>query len=153
MGERSPINDVDARSCFIGMDMATTKEDMILAVLEGVAFAMRDSLEVAKSLGIVIKKSNLCGGGAKSKLWQQIFANVLNLQIDILEAEEGPGFGAAMLAMVADGKYKNIESCAKKLVKVKYSVKPDKKLVKLYEEKYKTYKQLYPALKNIFTQL
>ena len=153
MGERSPINDVDARSCFIGMDMATTKEDMILAVLEGVAFAMRDSLEVAKSLGIVIKKSNLCGGGAKSKLWQQIFANVLNLQIDILEAEEGPGFGAAMLAMVADGKYKDIESCAKKLVKVKYSVKPDKKLVKLYEEKYKTYKQLYPALKNIFTQL
>lgn len=153
MGERSPINDVNARSCFIGMDMASTREDMILAVLEGVAFAMRDSLEVAKSLGIVIKKSTLCGGGAKSALWQKIFANVLDLQIDILEAEEGPGYGAAMLAMTADGKYKDIGSCAKKLVKVKHSVKPERKLVKLYDQKYETYKKLYPSLKTIFTQL
>ena len=101
MGERSPINDTNARGTFIGMTMDNTRADLTQAVLEGVAFAIRDSLEVARAIGIDIKKSTICGGGAKSPLWRTIFANVCNIEIESIAAEEGPGYGGAMLAMVA----------------------------------------------------
>ena len=91
MGERSPHNNSDARAMFIGMSMDTTREDMTQAVLEGVAFGLRDSLEVARSLGISIERSKICGGGAKSPLWRKIIAAVMNLKLDIIESEEGPG--------------------------------------------------------------
>ena len=90
MGERSPHNDPDARGVFFGMSMDTSRADMTQAVLEGVAFALRDSLEVAKSLGIKIERTKICGGGAKSPLWKQIIANVMNIKVDVLEVEEGP---------------------------------------------------------------
>ena len=100
MGERSPINDTNARGTFIGMTMDTTRADLTQAVLEGVAFAIRDSVEVARSLGIEINTSKICGGGAKSPLWKKIVANVLNIELQCLESEQGPGMGGAMLAMV-----------------------------------------------------
>ena len=106
MGERSPINDTNARGTFTGMTMDTSRSDMVQAVLEGVAFAIRDSFEVAKSLGIEIPRSNICGGGAKSPLWRKIFANVLGIPLDMVKTEQGPGYGAAMLAMVGCGKFK-----------------------------------------------
>ena len=90
MGERSPHNDPDVRAAFLGMSMDTTRSQMTQAVLEGVAFGLRDSLEVARSLGLDIKKSKICGGGAKSPLWRRIIANVMNLQLEVLENEEGP---------------------------------------------------------------
>ena len=83
MGERSPINDTDARACFLGMSMDSSRADLVQAVLEGVAFAIRDSLEVAKSLGVTPERSKLCGGGARSPLWRRILANVLDLPLDI----------------------------------------------------------------------
>ncbi|MCD7735919.1 MAG: xylulokinase, partial [Lachnospiraceae bacterium] len=89
MGERSPHNNPNARATFIGMTMDTTRADMTQAVLEGVAFALRDSLEVAKTLGIQIERTKICGGGAKSPLWKKIIANVLNLKVDVIESEEG----------------------------------------------------------------
>lgn len=147
MGERSPHNDPDARGAFIGMSMDTKRSDMTLAVLEGVAFAMRDSLEVAKSLGIDIKRTTICGGGAKSLLWRKIMANVLNLEVDIIESEEGPGYGGAILAAVGCGEYDSVEEAAKKLVKVVDTVKPDSELVKKYEKRYKIFRQIYPNLK------
>lgn len=153
MGERSPINDVDARACFIGMDMSTTQSDMILAVFEGVAFAIRDSLEVAKRLGIDIKRSNLCGGGAKSDLWKRIICNVLNLEIDIPAAEEGPGYGGAILAMVGDCRYQSVAECAEKLFSVRERIKPEKHIVEAYERKYQTFRALYPALRSIFKEM
>ena len=82
MGERSPHNDPDVRGMFIGMSMDTTRNDMTQAVLEGVAFAIRDSIEIARALGIEIKRSTICGGGAKSQLWCKIMANVLNMDIN-----------------------------------------------------------------------
>ena len=97
MGERSPINDTDARGMFIGIDMASDRTDMYLAVLEGVAFAIRDCLEVARDLGIDIQVSKICGGGSRSKLWRRIIANVLGLKLAIPVSEEGPGYGGAML--------------------------------------------------------
>ncbi len=153
MGERSPINDTNARGTFIGMSMDSTREDMTQAVLEGVAFGIRDSLEVARGLGIDIKKSRICGGGAKSPLWKKIFANVCNLEIESITAEEGPGFGGAMLAMVACGEYADVRTVADKFVKVKDTTMPDPELVALYEDRYAKYKEIYPALKAVFADM
>lgn len=150
MGERSPHNNPNARAMFVGMSMDTTREDMTLAVLEGVAFGLRDSLEVARSLGIRIDSSRICGGGAKSPLWRQIIAAVMNVKLEIIESEEGPGYGAAILAAVGCGTFESVESACEKLVKVIDTVEPDQLLVQKYEEKYQKFKQLYPIMKNWF---
>ena len=153
MGERSPINDVDARGCLIGMTMDTSRADLVQAVLEGVAFAIRDSFEVAKRLGVRIERSKLCGGGAKSPLWRKIMANVLNIPLDIPRTEEGPGYGAAMLAMVGCGQYESVKDCADALVKVTDSVEPDPALAARYEERYQKFRKIYPAMKNLFQEV
>ena len=153
MGERSPINDTDARGVFAGMSLDTTRADFIQAVLEGVAFAMRDSLEVAKKLGIEIRRSKLCGGGAKSPLWRKIMANVLNIAIDIPQTEEGPGYGGAMLAMVGCGEYENVTACADALVRVTDTALPDPEIVARYEKQYRKFSEIYPAMKNTFKTL
>ena len=150
MGERSPHNNPDARAMFIGMSMDTTREDMTQAVLEGVAFGLRDSLEVARSLGISIKRSKICGGGAKSPLWRKIIAAVMNLKLDIIESEEGPGYGGAILAAVGCGEYASVEEACEKLVKVVDTIEPDPVLVEKYEEKYQQFRKLYPTVKNLF---
>ncbi len=153
MGERSPHNDPNARGTFIGMTMDTTRADMTQAVLEGVAFALRDSFEVARSLGIQIERSKICGGGAKSPLWKKIIANVLNIKLDIIESEQGPGMGGAMLAAVANGEYESVEAVAKKFVKVVETVEPDQELVAKYEERYRQFATIYPACKAIYGNL
>lgn len=150
MGERSPHNDPAARAAFIGMRMDSTRTQMTQAVLEGVAFALRDSLEVARKLGINIERTKICGGGAKSPLWCNIIANVMNLKVDLLESEEGPALGGAMLAAVAAGKFESVEDAALKIVKVRETIEPDKELVEKYEKKYQVFKQLYPALKGVY---
>ena len=150
MGERSPINDTDARACFVGMSMDTSRADLTQAVLEGVAFAIRDSFEVAKSLGIPITKSKLCGGGAKSPLWRTIFANVLNIELDIPQTEEGPGYGGAMLAMVGSGAFETVAACVESLVRTVNTVRPDPEIAARYEVQYRKFKQIYPTLKPLF---
>ena len=153
MGERSPINDTDARGTFVGLSMDTTRADMLQAVLEGVAFAIRDSFEVAKSLGIAINRSKLCGGGAKSSLWRRIMANVLNIPLDIPQTEEGPGYGGAMLAMVGCGVYASVADCAAQLVRVSETVEPDPVIAARYEERYRQFKEIYPGMKALFKTL
>ncbi|SFS07025.1 xylulokinase [Anaeromicropila populeti] len=153
MGERSPHNNPNARGTFIGLTMDSTRTDMTQAVLEGVAFAIRDSFEVAKSLGIQIERTKICGGGAKSTLWKTIFANVLNIKIDVIESEEGPALGGAMLAMVGCGEYSNVEEAAAKLVKVVDTIEPDKELAEKYEAKYQKFAQIYPTVKELFDTL
>ena len=153
MGERSPINDTNARATFLGMTMDTTRSDMVQAVLEGVAFAIRDSFEVAKSLGIHIERSKVCGGGAKSPLWRKIFANVLNLPLDIPQTEEGPGYGGAMLAMVGCGLYGSVKDCADALVTVRETVQPDPEIAARYEKQYQRFCDIYPTLKPLFAKL
>ena len=150
MGERSPINDVDARGCFIGMSMDTGRGDLVQAVLEGVAFALRDSFEVARSLGISLERSFLCGGGAKSPLWRTILASVLNVPLDIPQTEEGPGYGAAMLAMVGSGAYGSVGDCAKALCHVRETVAPDPAIAARYEAQYRKFRQIYPTMKDLF---
>lgn len=153
MGERSPINDTNARGTFIGMTMDTTRADLTQAVLEGVAFAIRDSFEVAKSLGIDIERSNICGGGAKSPLWKRIFANVLNVKLDIVASEQGPGMGGAMLAMVADGTYPNVNAACEKLVHVVDTIEPEPELVARYEQRYQQFRSIYPACRELFLKI
>ena len=153
MGERSPINDTDARGVFIGLNPETTRSDMLLAVFEGVSFAIRDNVEVARLLGIDIKKSMLCGGGAKSPIWRKILANVLGIELEIPVAEEGPGYGTAILAMVANGEYPDIENATDTLVKCREVVKPTPELTALYEERYSKYKKIYPALKSLYKEI
>ena len=150
MGERSPHNNPNARGTFTGITMDTTREDMTQAVLEGVAFALRDSLEVAKSLGIPITRTKICGGGAKSPLWCKMIANILNLKVDKIESEEGPALGAAMLAAVGCGVYGSVEEIAEKMVKVVDTIEPDPAIAAKYDEKYAQFKQIYPALKPVF---
>ena len=153
MGERSPINDTDARGVFIGMSMDTSRADLVQAVLEGVAFAIRDSFEVAKSLGISIPRSNICGGGSKSALWRTILANVLGIPLDIVKTEQGPGYGAALLAMVADGQYETVQAACDALVEVVDTIEPDTDLTARYEDRYQRFKQIYPACKVLFPEL
>ena len=153
MGERSPHNDPDAAGTFIGMRMDTKREDMTLAVFEGVTFALRDSLEVARSLGIKIEKTMICGGGAKSPLWKKLVANILNVEVDVPMSEEGPGFGAAILAAVGCGEYESVEKAAKSIIKIKEKIKPEADLVVKYEEKYQKFKKIYPALKDVFKEI
>jgi len=153
MGERSPINDTNARGTFIGMTMDTTRADLVQAVLEGVAFAIRDSVEVARSLGIEISTSKICGGGAKSKLWKRIIANVLNAELQCPESEQGPGMGGAMLAMVACGEYRDVKDASESLVRVASVVKPEPELTAKYETRYQRFKKIYPAVRELFGEI
>ena len=153
MGERSPINDTNARGTFTGMSMDTTRADLTQSVLEGVAFAIRDSVEVARSLGIEIKSSKICGGGAKSALWKKIMANVLNVQLQCVASEQGPGLGGAMLAMVACGAYATVADACKALVSVASTVEPETELVERYEKRYQQFRKIYPACKDLFAEL
>ena len=150
MGERSPHNNPNARGTFIGMTMDTTRADMYQAVLEGVGFALRESFEVAKSLGIKIERTKICGGGAKSPLWKKIIANILGIKVDIIESEEGPGYGGAMLAAVGCGEFASVEEAADKLVKVIDTVEPDAELTAKYDERYNQFRQIYPTVKPVF---
>ena len=153
MGELSPHNNPNARGTFIGMTMDTTRADMTQAVLEGVAFAIRDSFEVAKTLGIKIKRTKICGGGAKSPLWKKIIANVLGIEVEVIESEEGPGYGGAMLAAVACGEYESVEAAANALVKVVDVIKPDGDLVEKYEKRYRQFAKIYPRVKDLFEEI
>lgn len=153
MGERSPHNDANARGTFTGLTMDSSRTDMTQAVLEGVAFAIRDSFEVAKALGIPITRSKISGGGAKSPLWKKIFANVLNIKIDVIVTEEGPGYGGAILAAVACGEYASVEEAANKLVQVVETIEPEPELAAKYEAQYQKFKKIYPALKGVFSEL
>jgi len=135
---------------FIGMTMDTTRADLTQAVLEGVAFAIRDSFEAAKELGMEITASKLCGGGAKSDLWKRILANVLNIRLELPVSEQGPGLGAAMLAMVACGAYENVQAACDALVRVASVIDPDPELAARYEARYQAFRKIYPACKDLF---
>ena len=149
MGERSPLNDTDVRGLFCGMSLDTDKDDMSLAVLEGVAFALRHNIDIIRNMGIDIRKSNVCGGGTKNKLWLKIIANVLGIELCIPENQEGASLGAALLAakgVMSCDEYSRLES---KVYSISETVKPEKELTEKYETKYLRWRKLYPAIKEI----
>ena len=148
MGERSPYNDPDARAAFIGMSMDSTRTDMLQAVMEGITFGIRDSYEVAKALGIDVKRTRICGGGAKGELPKKMMADILNIEVDVPENDQGPSMGGAILAAVAAGEYASVEEAAGKIVRMEGTIHPDPEIAKRYEEKYQRYRKLYPLLKE-----
>ncbi|MBQ8407385.1 MAG: xylulokinase [Clostridia bacterium] len=153
MGERSPINDTNARGTFIGMRADTERKNLTQAILEGVAFAIKENIEIAKGMGVKIERSTVCGGGARSHLWLKILANVLNMPLEIPKTEEGPAFGGAMLCMVATGEYESVEACADSLLSVKDTVYPDADVAARYAEQYEKFEKIYPALKGVFEEI
>lgn len=148
-GERSPIGDVKARGAFIGLSAKTSRAQMSRAVVEGVAFALLSCLDAARADGVITDSASLCGGGAKSAAWRQIIADVLNLPIRIPDNEQGPSYGASILAMVGCGEYPTVEEAVKKLVKFNKTILPDEQATEKYKAKYEIFARLYPALKSI----
>ena len=142
-GERCPHNDVYARGAFVGLSAETTREDMCLAVYEGVAYALRDCIEAG---GVSVESAVLCGGGAKSPLWQNVVSNVLGVEIYVTETEQ---FGAAMLAMVGCGEYPDLISCAEATVRKRLAAVPDKDIHEKYNKGFETYRKLYPLLREV----
>ena len=148
-GERCPHNDVDIRGAFINLSSTTTREQMSRSVMEGVAFALRDCMETAKLSCSAFIETTLCGGGAKSRAWRQILSDVLDTPIDIPETEQGPAYGAAILAMVGSGEYPSVDEACEKLIRTRERIYPDHDAVKRYDEKYTVFKKLYPLLKSL----
>ncbi len=154
MGERTPHNDAEAAGAFIGMRMDSTRADMTQAVLEGVAFGLRDGLEIARKAGMTVTSSGLAGGGAKSPLWRSIAANILDLELMVPETEQGPGLGGAILAAVGCGVFRDVQAAVEALVKPSVErTMPDKALTALYDGRYAVFTSLYPALKAPFKAL
>ena len=151
MGERSPHNDTEARGCFLGMRPDTDRRHMTLAVMEGVAFALRDCVEIAREGGLSIPETKICGGGARSEVWKKVMANVLGIPVSVPAVEEGPAFGAAILAMVAAGEYPTVSAATDALIKTESTVLPEEALVAKYEVRYRHFHKLYPALRGLFT--
>lgn len=150
VGERTPHNDVNVRGSFIGLNANHKRGDMTKAILEGVGFALRDSYEILKEMGIKSKTIRLSGGGAKNLLWRQIISDIFNLKVEIINSTEGPAFGAAILAAVGTGMFKDVNDACNKIIKCTENIMPNVSLNKRYNEKYFHFKQLYPILKKFY---
>ncbi len=149
-GERAPINDPYAKGVIYGLGIHHKKEDIDFAIVEGVTFALRDSFELIKNLGIEINRIRITGGGAKSNVWAQLISNVLNIEVVKIKALEGPALGAAILAMVGNNDYSDVVTACSKIVKLGDTFKPNSELVDKYNRKYQDFKKLYPALKELY---
>ena len=146
VGERSPYNDVDIRGGFLNLSINTTRGQMSKAVLEGVAFALKDCLNVAKSNGINPEYTTICGGGSRSKTWRHIIADALEIPVKTIKTNQGPSFGAAILAMVGDKKYKDVQEATSKIIEVVNVIYPNENKRDYYRNKYAKYTKLYDAL-------
>lgn len=148
MGERAPHLDPHARAAFVGLTASHTKAHLTRAVLEGVAFSLRDSLEIFKEAGAEIQSIRLGGGGgAKSELWRQIQADVYGATVETVEAEEGAAYGAAILAGVGVGAWKTVEDACRQTIRTAQKIKPDAASAEKLNRNYEAYKLLYPALR------
>lgn len=153
-GERTPHPDPLARAAFVGLTVRHTQPHMTRAVLEGVGFGLRDSFELMKSVGLSsIRQVRISGGGARSSLWRQILAALLNSELVTVNTTEGAAYGAALLAGVGAGIWPAVESACQQLIRVTGSTQPDAGTAERYEAIYAQYRQLYPTLKETFANL
>lgn len=152
-GERTPHADPFARGAFIGLTSGQGLPEMARAVMEGVAFGLRDSLELVRGLGIIPEEARAIGGGARSRLWRQIQADVLGLPMVSLAADEGPAFGAALLAGVGAGLFKSVPQACQSAVRTEERLEPRPQATRVYDELYRRYRNLYPLLRDTFHTL
>jgi xylulokinase len=149
-GERSPINDPNAKGVFFGLGLQHRKEHMDRAVIEGITFALKDSYRLIEDLGVDINTIRITGGGAKSPIWAQMIADIMNVETVTLKAEEGPALGAAILAMVGCEAYDNVEEACSAIIKLKEAYQPNHENAMLYINKYESFKKIYPKVKDLF---
>ncbi len=152
-GERTPYLDPQARGAFVGLRLQHDRGDLTRAIMEGVVFALKESLEIFKELGIEITSVTAWGGGAKNKIWRQIQADIFNLPILISSTQEGSAYGAAITAAVGTGIYPTIKEACQEWIKIKAKVLPTPKNVALYNQAYLIYRGLYAKLKDDFHSL
>lgn len=152
-GERTPHADPFARGVFFGLTLKHRKNEMVRAVMEGVTFGMRDSFEIIREMGIPVREVRAIGGGARSSLWRKIQAAVYQVPLYGVEVDEGPAFGAALLASVGTGKFSSVEEACKKAVHTTYCEEPDPELSNIYEKLYSIYRDLYPALRDFYRRV
>jgi xylulokinase len=150
MGERTPHLDPNARGTLIGLTATHTRAHVIRAILEGVAFSLRDSFTLFDQMKVAVGRIRLGGGGARSPLWRQIQADVYGHEVEIVEAEEGAAYGAAILAGVGAGQWKSVDEACSAIVRVAQMVQPQPEAVLTMSASYARYRRVYPATKNIF---
>ncbi len=153
MGERTPHLDPDARGMFIGLSAIHTKKDMLRAVMEGVAYSLRDCVEICRGMGINVSDMMACGGGGTSHLWRQMLADLYSCPVKTASSKEGPALGVAILALVGAGVYNSVQEACEKIVGVGKVQKPIKENASAYEKYFRLYDEIYPAVKDIYSKL
>ena len=153
MGERTPHLDPDARGGFFGLTAAHTKADMLRAVMEGVAYSLRDCMEIISEMGIPISQVRASGGGGKSRLWRQMQADMFLQDIYTVHSPEGPALGVALLAGVGCGTYRSVQEACHHVIAIKDKLSPNQQDAAVYQRYYPIYQQLYPALKPFFQKM
>jgi xylulokinase len=148
MGERTPHLDPNARAAFVGLTASHTRAHLIRAILEGVAFSLKDTFTILKEIGVPVQSIRLGGGGARSPLWRQIQADVYGGAMEILAAEEGAAFGAAILAGVGAKCWASVDEACHAVVRVAARIEPDRQTSALMQRNYQVYSQIYPALRQ-----
>jgi xylulokinase len=153
LGERTPHPDPAARGGFIGLTMCHRKGHLVRAVLEGVAFGLRDSLELLQQAGVKVEEIRVSGGGARSPLWRQILASVFKHPVTTVNSTDGPAFGAALLAGVGAGIYPSVEAACSSTIKVTSRAEPVPSEASTYDRLYTLYTSLYPLLRGTMHDL
>ena len=153
MGERTPHLDPHARAALLGLTASHTRAHIVRAILEGVAFSLRDTLTIFSELKLPIESIRLGGGGARGALWQQVQADVYGMPVDLVAEEEGPAYGAALLAGVGAGVWRSVEAACESAVRVAKRVEPDKQRMALMDRQYEAFRKLYPALRDTMHDL
>ncbi len=149
MGERTPHLDPNARAALIGLTASHTRGHVVRAILEGVAFSLRDSFTLFAEMGVPVRNIRLGGGGARSPLWRQIQADVYGREVEVLEAEEGAAYGAAILAGVGAGVWSSVDTACSEVVKVAQRVAPQPAVVERMNASYAAYRRIYPAVVSV----
>ncbi len=152
-GERTPHADPDARGCFVGLTLKHGRGHMVRAIMEGVAYAMRDSLEIIRELGVPVKQIRASGGGSRSPLWRQIQADVFGQKAVTINAEQGPAYGVALLAAVGAGQFKNVEEACAATIKVVDETPTDRSAKRLHDKAFPLYQELYRSLRADFKKI
>jgi xylulokinase len=154
-GERTPHADPDARGCFIGLTLAHGRGHLVRSIMEGVVYAMRDSLAIIKELGVPVKQIQIraSGGGSQSALWRQIQADAFGQSVVTLNAEQGPAYGVALLAAVGAGEYKNVEEACAATIRVVDTTPAGAAAKKTYDRGFPVFQQLYRSLKDDFKRI
>ncbi|OUM93482.1 MAG: xylulokinase [Firmicutes bacterium ZCTH02-B6] len=152
-GERTPHADANARGVWFGLSTSHKRAHLIRSVFEGITYSLRDALDAIRAMDVQVGEARLVGGGAKSDFWHQLTADILNVRIGRTERDEGPAFGALLLAGVGSGVYRDIFEAVQQTVRLRDAAEPDQEAARGYDERFRFYQSLYPALKQPFADL